>query len=177
MNVFARVRPLDIALAVAMTSLGVVLMLTDILTTHPHHGTRIDSHSWAMLPMFLVAPVAILWRRSNTLAVIGVAAAAVGVHDVAFGWVIRCGAGLPLAFALAYSAGRLLPRRPALLGLAGTIGLQALVLVRDSAAGLGVLPVTVGIAAVAWGIGVYVRGRSVDAPVTTPTPQAAGALV
>ncbi|MGI8678459.1 MAG: hypothetical protein ACR2LX_07215 [Jatrophihabitans sp.] len=171
MNIILRgVRPLDYLLAVGMTALGVVLMLANI--NGSNGGTRIDSTSWAMIPVFAAATVAILLRRRNLWAVLGVTAAALVVHDVAFGWVVRCGAGLPLAFALAYAAGRLMiDRRQSYSALAAVIGIQFLVLVHDSAAGLGVIPFTAVISAAFWGVGVYLRKRSPsNVPAGVPAP-------
>jgi hypothetical protein len=154
------VRPLDYVLAAAMTVLGIILMRENM------HGqgtskTRIDSTTWVMIPVFLAATLPILWRRVNLWAVLGVIAAALVVHDIAFGWVVRCGAGLPLAFALSYAVGRLITdRKQSYWALAATFAIQFLVLVRDSAAGLGVMPFTVVIAIAFWGVGLYVQTRS-----------------
>jgi hypothetical protein len=164
------VRPLDYVLAVAMTALGVLLMVENI------HGsssgkTRIDTHTWALVPVFAAATLPILWRRINLWAVLGVAAAALVVHDIAFGWVVRCGAGLPLAFALSYAVGRLITdRKQSCWALAATIAIQFLVLVRDSAAGLGVMPVTAVIAIAFWGVGLYVQKRSQRGVASTAYP-------
>ncbi len=128
-----------------------------------------------MIPVFLVATVPVLFRRANMIAVILVAAAAMAVHVAAFGWVVRCGAGLPLAIVLAYSAGKLISdRTQSIVAMVLTIGVQYLVLVKDSAAGLGILPVTALAGAAAWGIGWYVRSRTSTAPTETPVPVAAG---
>jgi hypothetical protein len=81
--------------------------------------------------------------------------------------VVRCGAGLPLAFALAYGAGRLAPRWQSWVGLVVTLVIQVLVLVQDSAAGLSVIPVTAVIGVAAWGVGVWLRQR-VGTPVAAP---------
>ena len=167
------VRPLDYVLAGAMTALGLVLMIANVRTSGD--GTRIDSRSWAMLPVFAAATVPILWRRSNLWAVLVITGAALTVHDVAFGWVVRCGAGLPLAFALAYAAGRLMAgRSESFAALLAVIGIQFLVLIRDSAAGLGILPFTAALSVAFWGAGLYVQRRSQSistartaAPVTT----------
>ena len=153
------VRPLDYVLATGLTALGVVLMIANIQGAEG--DTRIDSTSWAMIPVFAAATVPILFRRRNLWAVLGVTAAAFAVHDVEFGWVVRCGAGLPLAFALAYSVGRLMTDRKQSSGaLVAVIGIQFLVLVRDSVAGLGVLPFTAVISAAFWGAGLYLQKRS-----------------
>ena len=154
------VRPLDYVLAAGMTALGILLMHENM------HGqgtskTRIDSTTWVMIPIFIAVTLPILWRRVNLWAVLGVTAAALVVHDIAFGWVVRCGAGLPLAFALSYAVGRLITdRKQSYWALAATFAIQFLVLVRDSAAGLGVMPFTVVIAAAFWGVGLYVQKRS-----------------
>ena len=158
-SILRGVRPLDYVLAAVMTALGVVLMVANMQGSDD--GTRIDSTSWVMIPVFAVATVPILFRRRNLWAVLGVTAAAFAVHDVAFDWVIRCGAGLPLAFALAYSVGRLMTdRQQSYGGLAAVIGIQLLVLVRDSAAGLEILPFTAVISVAFWGAGLYVQQRS-----------------
>jgi hypothetical protein len=152
----------DIALAGVLTALGVALMIENITATDA--AVRIDSRSWLMIPLFAAATLPILWRRRNMLAVTLVSLVAMGAHVLAFGWEVRCGAGLPLAFALAYGAGRLLPRRQSLVGLVGALAMQALVLVQDSAAGLQILPVTALVGVVVWGVGVWLRQRA-DAPV------------
>ncbi len=167
------VRPLDYVLAAAMTALGVLLMVENM------HGqgtskTRIDSTTWVLIPVFVAVTLPILWRRINLWAVLGVTAAALAVHDIAFGWVVRCGAGLPLAFALSYAVGRLITdRKQSYLALAATIGIQFLVLVRDSAAGLGVMPFTAVIAIAFWGVGLYVQKRS-QRSVATSAPYPVG---
>jgi hypothetical protein len=150
-------RKSDVALAVVLTALGVALMVENI--TAVGADVRIDSHSWLMIPVFVAATLPILWRRRNILAVTLVTAVAMGVHVLAFDWVVRCGAGLPLAFALAYGVGRLAPRWQSWVGLVATLAVQALVLVRDSAAGLEILPVTALIGVAAWGVGVWLRQR------------------
>ena len=159
---FEGVRKGDVALAAVLTVLGVALMIENITAVGP--DVRIDSHSWLLIPVFAAATVPILWRRRNMLAVTLVTAVAMGAHLLAFGWVVRCGAGLPLAFALAYGVGRLAPRWQSWVGLVATLVVQVLVLVQDSAAGLSILPVTALIGVAAWGVGMWVRHRA-DAPV------------
>ncbi len=162
------VRRGDVALAVLLTALGVWLMVENI-TGAPEAGVRIDSRSWLMVPVFAAATLPVLWRRRSMTGVYVVTAAALAAHVLLFDWVVRCGAGLPLSFALAYSAGRLSRGRSAVLGLVASVGIQVLVLVRDSAAGLGVIPVTILIAAAAWGVGVRLQRRTTDtAPVAAP---------
>jgi hypothetical protein len=154
----------DIALAGVLTALGVALMIENITATD---AVRIDSRSWLMIPLFAAATLPILWRRRNMLAVTLVSLVAMGAHVLAFGWEVRCGAGLPLAFALAYGVGRLAPGWQAWVGLVGALAVQALVLVQDSAAGLQILPVTALIGVAAWGVGLWLRLRSAS-PVAAP---------
>jgi hypothetical protein len=158
-SILRGVRPLDYLLAAATTAIGVLLMVGNM-----HGGdskTRVDSTTWVLIPIFAAATLPILWRRANLWTVLGVTAVALAVHDIAFGWVVRCGAGLPLAFALAYAVGRLMTnRKQSYYGLAAVIAIQFLVLVRDSAAGLGIIPFTAVISALFWGVGLYVQQRS-----------------
>lgn len=158
-GIFAGVRKGDAALAAVLTALGALLMVMNIAGDEP--GTRIDSRSWLSVPVFALATLPILWRRRGMIAVIAVTAAALAVHVLAFGWVVRCGAGLPLAFALAYAAGRLSRGAWSLVGLAGTLAIQFLVLVRDSAAGLDIVWVTAAIGVLSWGIGAMLARRAV----------------
>jgi hypothetical protein len=168
-TVFTGVRKGDVALTALLTALGVALMVANI--TGSESDVRIDSQSWLMIPVFAAVTLPILWRRRNLLAVYAMTAVALAVHVLAFGWVVRCGAGLPLAFALAYASGRLDERRTALIGLVAAIGVEFLVLVKDSAAGLGIIPVTAVIAAAAWGVGAWLRRRSADrAALASPAP-------
>jgi hypothetical protein len=175
MTIFDEVRRGDVALAAGTTALGVALMIENVLAG-PGDGTRVDSHSWLLLPVFAAATVPVLWRRRSMAAVLGVSAVALAVHVLAFGWLVRCGAGLPLALVLAYSVGRLMAGRASWLGLAAVTGIQFLVLVRDSAAGLEIIPVTALIGAAAWGVGVWLRRRAVhDASASAPVPAVAHA--
>ena len=172
-KVFEGIRPTDVVLAIVMSALGVYLMLENINSTST--DVRVDSTSWLLIPVFLAATVPILWRRRSILTVTLATAAALAVHVAAFGWDVRCGAGLPLAIALAYAAGRFVAdRRQSGLTMVLTLGVQALVLVRDSAAGLDILPVTAVIGIVAWAIGMYVTTRTTAAaPAVDAVPVAA----
>ena len=157
-DIFAGVRKGDVVLATLLTALGVLLMVANINGDDP--ATRIDSRSWLMVPVFAAATVPILWRRRSMVAVLAVTAAALAVHVLAFGWVVRCGAGLPLALALAYGVGRLTRGAWSWGGLVGTLAIQFLVLVRDSAAGLDIIPVTAAAGVVCWGVGALLARRA-----------------
>jgi hypothetical protein len=173
-DIFAGVRKGDVVLATLLTALGVVLMVASINGDDP--ATRIDSRSWLMVPVFAAATAPILWRRRNMVAVLGVTAAALAVHVLAFGWVVRCGVGLPLAFALAYGVGRLTRGAWSWGGLVATLAIQVLVLVRDSAAGLDIIPVTAAAGVVCWGIGALLARRALQ-PVEADVAVAAPARV
>ncbi len=153
-----RIRVVDVVLTVVLSLLGSLLMLMNIYGDDP--TVRLDSHSWLMLPAFLAAPLPVLWWRRGLVVVVLVAAAAMAVHVVAFGSVVRCGAGLPLMFVLAYLSGLVDGRRRRVIALAGSGVLGALVLVRDSAAGIGLLPVALLLSAGLFGIGRVVAHRS-----------------
>lgn len=168
---FAGVRWGDVALAVVLAVLGAALMVVDVMSTDP--TLRVDSHSWLVVPVFVAATLPILWRRRGVLAVSLVTTAVMAVHVLAFGAMVRCGAGLPLAFALAYGVGRLATGWRSWVGLVVVTVLQVLVLVQDTAAGLDVLPVTAGLGLVAWGIGVWVRRRAADTVVPAATASVA----
>jgi drug/metabolite transporter superfamily protein YnfA len=157
------VRPLDYVLAGLMTLLGAFLMVENIASgddaslAHP-----VSTHSWLMLPAFVLVTLPILWRRRNILAVIGVTIAASVVHLLAFDWLTRCGATLPLSFALAYAVARFAgSMRNQVIGLAGVVLLQVVVLFHDSSIG----PMADGLvialpgAALFYGIGLLVQNR------------------
>ncbi len=101
-----------------------------------------------------------LWWRRSVVAVTAIALAVMMLHDLLFGWVTRCGAGLPLAFVLAYlgavalERGRL-DRRCGLVTL-----LTAAVLVRDATTGLDVIALAFPIVLIVFGIGRAVRHRT-----------------
>ncbi len=163
---------MNAVLATLLTALGAVLMVLDITadagdTEGLQHA--ITDQSRLMLPVFLGATVPLLWRRRNVLAVVLASTVAMGAHGLAFDWVIRCGAALPLSFVLVYSVGRLAARREAYAGLAVVIVGQVLALVRDSAAGLSILPVT---AVIALAADLTVRVLN-DSPVA-PSPRIVG---
>ena len=121
---------------------------------------RIDSRSWLQLPVFLAAMLPVLWWRRAPLLAIGTATALMVAHDLLFGHLVRCGAGLPLAFVFAFLVGLGCDRRKGLVAVALTIALAAAVLVWDTAAGVEALPAVVVIVVVLWGIGQVVRSRS-----------------
>ena len=89
---------------------------------------QMTSHSWAMVPVFALATIPVLWWRRSVIAVTGIALVVMVLHDLLFGWVTRCGAGLPLAFVLAYLGAVALERKQAWIAL----GLATLLTARCS---------------------------------------------
>ena len=96
---------------------------------------EMTSHSWAMVPVFALATVPVLWWRRNIIAVATMASVVMVLHDLLFGWVTRCGAGLPLAFVLAYLGAIALERTQAWVMLGLSSLLTAAVLMLDSTTG------------------------------------------
>ncbi|MBL7258632.1 hypothetical protein [Paractinoplanes lichenicola] len=158
----------DWIVAALLTAAGALLMVANVMgaddesLAHP-----LSTTSWVMLPVFLLATAPILWRRRNVLAVVGVTVAAMAIHVVAFGWVTRCGAGLPLAFALSYAVARFAGNvRNQAIGAAGIVALLLLVLVRDSSIGglPGGLEIALPGSALFYGIGLAVQNRRTTKP-------------
>ena len=170
-SIFRGIRPVDWVLAGALTALGVVAdgrerpdLATPTWPPTSPTGTMVHemtSHSWAMVPVFALATVPVLWWRRNVIAVTAIALAVMVLHDLLFGWVTRCGAGLPLAFVLAY-LGAVVPRarggRGSSLGL--TTLLTAAVLVVDATTGFEPIVLALPIVLIVFGIGRAVRHRT-----------------
>ena len=98
-------------LAGALTAVGIWLMVENVTVSDGHVAAAIADGSMvhqADLALVVYGPgvrtrdLPVLWWRRSVVAVTGLAVAVVVLHDVLFGWVTRCGAGLPLAFVLAY---------------------------------------------------------------------------
>lgn len=167
-RIFRGTRLVDWVLAGALTALGTWLMVENVLFSGTHaadaiaEGTMVHeltSQSWFMVPVFALATVPVLWWRRSVVAVTGIALAAMLVHDLLFGWVTRCGAGLPLAFVLAYLGAVALERRQALVVLGLTTLLTAAVLVVDATTGLDPLVLALPIVLILFGTGRAVRRR------------------
>jgi hypothetical protein len=153
-------RPFDYLLAALVTAAGVYLMYMDINGSEhglPHPQSTTTA---AMLPVFLLVTIPILWRRRNILAVTAVTTAALALHVLLFGWDTRCGVVLPLSAALAYAVGRFATgRREHLLSLAIILLLQVVTLARDASIDTigSALPIAVVGAAIFYGIGRFVQ--------------------
>jgi signal transduction histidine kinase len=168
-SIFPGIRPVDWVLAGALTALGVFLMVQDVVTSDSHVASAIaadsmvhemTSHSWVMVPVFALATIPVLWWRRNVIAVTGFALVVMVAHDLLFGWVTRCGAGLPLAFVLAYLGGVSLPRGRSWISLCVATLLTATVLVVDATTGFGPIVLAWPIVLIVFGIGRAVRHRT-----------------
>ena len=168
-GIFEGLRPVDWLLAGALTALGGWLMVENVVISDAQVAANISdgsmvhemtSHSWAMVPVFAVATVPVLWWRRNVLVMTGIVVVAMVAHDLAFGWVTRCGAGLPLAFVLAYLGATSLDRRQSWISLGLVTALTAAVLVMDATTGFGLIVLALPIVLIVFVIGRAVRQRT-----------------
>lgn len=159
--VLGSTRAHDLLLTVPLVTLSVLLMQAQA-GTEPgvtQDGITIES-STAWLHLFAVAPLAVLWWRRSVLAVTLVATAAVLLHTLVFGHVIRCGAGLPLAFVLSFLAGYENDRAKARWALVAVELLAFAVLLDDAAAGLEIFFPIAAMCAGGWWVARLARRRS-----------------
>ncbi len=157
-RVMPGIRPIDTVMAGILGVLAAVLAVMNIENTDT--TIRVDSQSWLQLPLFVATVLPLLWWRRSLVAVLLASCGLMLVHLLTFGHLVRCGAGLPLVFVLAFLCGLAAvgqAERLADLGL--TLVLSALVLAWDTAAGPELLPVVALIAAGLYGIGRVVAHR------------------
>jgi signal transduction histidine kinase len=119
-----------------------------------------SSHSVWMIPAFVGATLPVLWWRRGVLAVTGIAVAAMALHDVLFGWVTRCGAGLPVAFVLAFLGALGYGRAKAWITFGLTVLLSVAVLVVDATTGPGAVVLALPILFIVYGVGRAARHRA-----------------
>lgn len=158
-HVFQRIRPVDAVLAGILCTLAVVLAVANIENTDP----GVDSRWWLwwQLPLFVAAFLPVLWWRRSLIGATACSSALMLVHLLAFGHVVRCGAGLPLVFVLAFLAGVAYSRqRDRLTVLVLAVVLAVIVLIWDTAAGPGILPVIALLQVGLYGIGRVVAQRA-----------------
>jgi signal transduction histidine kinase len=169
-GVFRGIKLRDWGLAGGLTALGVLLMWFNLHTTEDQvraaiaEGSMVHLNSssspW-MIPVFAAATVPVLWWRRSILAVTTVAVLAMALHDLLFGWVTRCGAGLPLAFVLAFLGAFAADRTTRWIVGGLSIVLTALVLVVDSTTGAGAIGLALPIVCIVFGVGLAARRRTV----------------
>ena len=168
-GIFRGVRRVDWVLAGVLTAVGIVLMVENVLYTDAAAASAIadgtmvhepSTHSWAMVPAFALATVPVLWWRRNVIAVTGIALVVMVTHDLLFGWITRCGAGLPLAFVLAYLGAVALERRQAWIAAGLSTLLCGAVLVLDATTGFEPMVLALPVLLIVFGIGRAVRHRN-----------------
>ncbi|MCW2847917.1 MAG: hypothetical protein JWR90_1891 [Marmoricola sp.] len=163
MDILKGIRPLDYVLTAVMVALAALIGFENVNAgADADLAHKLDSQSWLMIPVFVVAALPILWRRRNILAAIAVSFVVIAASVPMFGWVTRCGFALPLSIAMAYAVARFAgSRQNHLIGLVGVLALQVVILVKDSSTGgLGALGLGVPLALVFYGIGFFVQTRA-----------------
>jgi signal transduction histidine kinase len=168
-EVFRGVKGRDWALAGGLTVLGILLMCIDVQTSGDEvrnaiaEGSMVhaqSSHSLWMIPVFAAATIPVLWWRRGIVAVAGVSVLVMALHDVLFGWVTRCGAGLPLAFVLAFLGGIASERVTAWIVCGLSVVLTVLVLVIDATTGPSAIILALPIVCIVFGVGLAARRRT-----------------
>jgi signal transduction histidine kinase len=159
----------DLLLAGVLTALGVLLMVLNVTANDAataraiadgsaHHA--LDSHSPWMIPVYAATTIPVLWWRRSALAVTATALAAMVLHDLLFGWVTRCGAGLPLVFVLTFLGAVAYERARAWLVCGLCVLLTVAVLAVDATAGPEALALALPIVVIVFGVGRAARHRS-----------------
>lgn len=153
----------DVALAVLFSVVAVVLVRENVVAApDPSLTHQVESRTWWLLPVYLLAVAPILVRRTHPVAAVYASAAVFAVSVPLFGWAVRCGLGLPLAAAFAYAIARYAHSAVGqVVGVIGVVGLLVAALVRDNATGgLGALSFGIPLAAIFYGLGWFVRFMS-----------------
>jgi signal transduction histidine kinase len=168
-EVFRGIKVRDWVLAGVLTALGVLLMVSDVRVSNADvdraiaEGSMVhtlSSHSPWMIPVFLGATIPVVWWRRGVIAVTGIAIVVMALHDALFGWVTRCGAGLPLVFVLAFLGALAYERTKAWIVCALTALLSAVILVYDATTGLSALVIALPIILIVFGVGRAARHRT-----------------
>src|SRR4051794_28631021 len=136
---------LDIAIAVALSALGLLLM----------YGNATDAGvdaSWLAMPVFLGVTIPVLWRRVAPLQAIAAVAIALAVHIALFGSVVRCGVVFPVVRVLVFTIAARLERTTALWALAGSLAIILGMAAADDT-GFGVAGLLVPLTLVAFALG------------------------
>lgn len=168
-EIFRGVKPRDWLLAGGLTALGILLMGMNVRIPDDQvrqaiaEGSMVhamSSHSPWMIPVFAGSTVPVLWWRRGLVAVTSVSVAVMALHLVLFGWVTRCGAGLPLAFVLAFLGALASERATAWIVCGLSIVLTVLVLVSDATTGPGAALLALPIVLIVFAVGLAARHRS-----------------
>ena len=143
---------LDIAIAVALSALGLLLM----------YGNATDADvdaSWLAMPVFLGVTIPLLWRRAAPLQAMAAVAVAVAVHIALFGSVTRCGVVFPVVGVLVFTIAARFERTTALWALAGAVAIIFGMGAAD-ATGFGVVSLLVPLTIIAFALGRVAHARS-----------------
>ena len=168
-EIFRGVKLRDWLLAGGLTALGVLLMWFNVTMTDAQvraaiaEGSMVhamSSHSPWMIPVFAGATIPVLWWRRSILAVATVSVVVMALHDVLFGWVTRCGAGLPLAFVIAFLGAIAAERAASWIVCGLSVVLTVLVLVVDATTGPSAVVLALPIVCIVYGVGLAARRRT-----------------
>ena len=168
-EIFRGLKVRDWLLAGVLTALGAVLALMNIVASDAQTmrdvaagemAHTIDTHSLWQLPVFVAAFVPVLWWRRGVLGVATVSLVVLGLHDLLFGWVTRCGAALPLAFVLAFLGALSYGRTKAWLCCGVSALVTVAVLAVDASAGPGALVLALPVVLIVAGLGRAARHRT-----------------
>jgi signal transduction histidine kinase len=143
---------LDIAIAVALSALGVLLM----------YGNATDADvnaSWLAIPVFLGVTIPVLWRRAAPLQAMVAVAVALAVHIALFGSVVRCGVVFPVVGVLVFTVAARFERTTALWAFAGGLAIVVGMAAADET-GFGVVSLLVPLTIVAFALGRVAYARS-----------------
>lgn len=144
----------DLLLAAVLSGLGVVLMVKNVQSADVNASVLV-------VPAFLLVTAPLVWRRAAPLAALAATFGAMIVHIALFGSVIRCGVLFPLVFLLVFTAGSLLERREALIGITLGLVLVVTMVLADAAKDIeSGLPFFGAVTIAIWGAGRLVRSRS-----------------
>lgn len=134
------IRPTDYVLTAVLAALAVGIGFENVNATNvtaPNGlAHTLSSQTPMMIPVFVAAVLPILWRRSAVLPALAVTFGVIAVSLPAFGWVTRCGFGLPLMAAYAYAVARFGGSwLRQVIGMLGVVATLVLILIRDSSTG------------------------------------------
>ena len=153
----AEIRKVDVAIAAAMTLLGIALMIGNILEPD---DPATDVSVFAV-PLFLLVTIPVAWRRVAPLGALAASLAAFLVNAALVSGAVRCGVFIPVVLLLAFAAASRLDLPGALAGLGLAFASSvALILTDPVFIGLEDLWFVAGLVAVAWAIGRLVHSRA-----------------
>jgi len=159
----SRVGKRDIAIAVVLSLLGLLLMYGNVADPANEEDLGAVRYYGILplafaLPLFLLVTVPLLWRRVAPIAAVGASFAGLILNELLIGTdVLRCGVVWPTALFFAFTAGAQLEGRESRIGLALATGLTFV----DFSVGFDPVTVAVatGVTVAIWGIGCVVRSR------------------